>query len=561
MWRLLLIILALSGCQAAHNTNVAQAPYSDQTDPPSLYQIIFNADQDKSIGQLDSALKGFKEALAITPDSNYLNQEIASILFAQNERDAAIDVLAQFIKNNKANKQTKVLLAKLYLTKGQVDEAISVYDSLIIDTNDLESLTSRASLYFQQGKKVEAFHDLDLVLKADNSFFPALITYARILVQDKQFAKSITYYKRALKKDFDTQIGYEFASLLLKRDKYAIALPIYNDILKYKPNDDLAFGLKYICLIKLEKNSEADSLLERRRSISNNPEELDSIIANYLISVKSNSEAKEILHAMLTRYKSNRAILTLALLEYQENNYEVVENLVSQINSDSNEYLLGQELELQIYLKTEQNEKGVKKLDYLIETFTQKPQWYLTLATFHSNQKNSSKTESVYLKAQSAFPNNSDISFQYAIFLNNQKRTSDAISIMEQVLINDPENAQALNFVGYSWAEEGINLNKALEYTLKASKLSPGNGYILDSVGWCYYQLEQYPEALEKLLTANDLTKDDPSILEHIGDTYMKLHNKQKASGYYRKSLHLKNSTDNDINALKEKINLTLDGI
>ena len=97
------------------------------------------------------------------------------------------------------------------------------------------------------------------------------------------------------------------------------------------------------------------------------------------------------------------------------------------------------------------------------------------------------------------------------------------MQIMEDVLKIEPDYPNALNFVGYSWAEKGIKLDEAEIMIKKALSKKPDDGAIIDSLGWVYYKKGNYQLALTELLKANQLVPDDPTIAEHIGDTYVSL--------------------------------------
>jgi len=93
---------------------------------------------------------------------------------------------------------------------------------------------------------------------------------------------------------------------------------------------------------------------------------------------------------------------------------------------------------------------------------------------------------------------------------------------METVLALDPHHADALNYLGYSYAERGIKMEQALSLTKQAVALKPDNGYYVDSLGWAFYKSGQFNEALIEIKRAVALVGDDPVIYEHLGEIYAK---------------------------------------
>jgi tetratricopeptide (TPR) repeat protein len=108
-----------------------------------------------------------------------------------------------------------------------------------------------------------------------------------------------------------------------------------------------------------------------------------------------------------------------------------------------------------------------------------------------------------------------------------------------------------LNYIGYTYAEQGIRLDEAMELIRRALKIKPDSGYIIDSLGWVYYQKGLYDEALKYLLEAAKLVPNDPTIVEHLGDVYYKKKMYEQSLEKYEKALTLKHPEEDKV---KEKI-------
>jgi len=121
------------------------------------------------------------------------------------------------------------------------------------------------------------------------------------------------------------------------------------------------------------------------------------------------------------------------------------------------------------------------------------------------------------------------------------------VTQMKEVLRINPDHADALNYLGYSYADRGIYLEEALRLIQKATALKPNMGYITDSLGWIYFKLGNYERAVTELEKANQLTPDDPTITEHLADSYLKLNRIEKAIEFYERAQIL------DPNRIKSK--------
>ena len=101
----------------------------------------------------------------------------------------------------------------------------------------------------------------------------------------------------------------------------------------------------------------------------------------------------------------------------------------------------------------------------------------------------------------------------------------------------NPRNAAALNYLGYTLADMGVQLDEAERLIRRALELQPNDGIYIDSLGWVYYQRGDYQRAVEQLERAVELAGEDPTIVEHLGDAYQRLGQSDAALRLYRDAL------------------------
>ena len=102
-----------------------------------------------------------------------------------------------------------------------------------------------------------------------------------------------------------------------------------------------------------------------------------------------------------------------------------------------------------------------------------------------------------------------------------------------------PDQPLVLNYLGYSWIEQGRNLDTARTMIEKAVELMPDDGYIVDSLGWAAYRLGDYEEAVHQLELAVELQAGDPVINDHLGDAYWQVGRLNEARFQWRRVLTL----------------------
>src|SRR6201999_3223382 len=86
-----------------------------------------------------------------------------------------------------------------------------------------------------------------------------------------------------------------------------------------------------------------------------------------------------------------------------------------------------------------------------------------------------------------------------------------------------PDQPLVLNYLGYSWVDQGMNLDEGFGMLRRAGDLRASDGYIVDSLGWAHYRLGQFGDAVKDLERAVDLKPSDPVINDHLGDAYWRV--------------------------------------
>ena len=122
----------------------------------------------------------------------------------------------------------------------------------------------------------------------------------------------------------------------------------------------------------------------------------------------------------------------------------------------------------------------------------------------------------------------------------------------------DPNQAEVINYIAYSWVEMGMHLEKALEMLKTATALQPDDGYITDSLGWAHFHLGNLDEAVVQLERAVELAPLDPTINFHLGSVYIQIGRKRDAYFQWLRALRLEPDPklENEIQSKLQKINL-----
>lgn len=136
------------------------------------------------------------------------------------------------------------------------------------------------------------------------------------------------------------------------------------------------------------------------------------------------------------------------------------------------------------------------------------------------------------------------IYFGRGIVLERTKQWPKAEADMKKALELSPEQPYVLNYLGYSWIDQGLNLDEGMKMLMRATELRPDDGAISDSVGWAYYRLGQFDTAVEWLERASEQKGDDATIVEHLGDAYWHVGRHREARFQWERALHQKPDKD-----------------
>ncbi|WP_439616563.1 tetratricopeptide repeat protein [Shinella sp.] len=186
-----------------------------------------------------------------------------------------------------------------------------------------------------------------------------------------------------------------------------------------------------------------------------------------------------------------------------------------------------------------------KHLQELIEADPSDLRSYLALGSVLSDAKDYKDMAALYDRAVEAIGpvptrNHWSVFFQRAIAYERLKEWEKAEPNFRKALELNPEQPQVLNYLGYSWVDMNINLDEGLDMIRRAVSIKPDDGYIVDSLGWAYYRLNRFTDAVAELERAAELKAGDPTINDHLGDAYWRVGRKLEATFQWNRALGLK---------------------
>lgn len=131
---------------------------------------------------------------------------------------------------------------------------------------------------------------------------------------------------------------------------------------------------------------------------------------------------------------------------------------------------------------------------------------------------------------------------------------------LEKALSLYPDQPLILNYLGYSWIDQGRKLKEGMAHIEKAVALKPDDGYIVDSLGWAHYMQGNFDEAVRYLERAVELKPDDPVLNDHLGDALWRVGREREARYQWDQALSLKPEPEDEVK-IKKKLEAGLSGV
>jgi tetratricopeptide (TPR) repeat protein len=205
----------------------------------------------------------------------------------------------------------------------------------------------------------------------------------------------------------------------------------------------------------------------------------------------------------------------------------------------------------------DRTDEAKKHLDKLVAAKPDDLDAVLALGNITRERKQYAACADAYSKAVDLQPNptrtNWTTYYFRGICYERNKQWGNAEADMQKALELYPEQPHVLNYLGYSWIDQGVHLDDGMSMIKRSVEQRPDDGYIVDSLGWAYFRLGNYDEAVKNLERAVELKPVDPTINDHLGDVYWKVDRMLEAKFQWSHARDLK-PDDDELKTIEEKL-------
>ena len=476
---------------------------------------------------LQKAESEFTTAVKLQPDSEEAVTTLAYLYNEEGDSAHAVRVLSSIPDAGRSAKLYSAL-GYTYEQQKQYKQAIEAYRHAIeLDRDNLDAIRGLAENLMNDGQTDAALEQYKIIADANPEDAQTYLRIAEIYRKDGKFDLALENLKKAESMVQDSvEVPYNIAAVYQAQGRYDEAAQILQDLLKKseKPDSTYTQGERNNRAVFLERlgtvykdNGNTQAALDTFRKMLTLGDE--NAVRGYQQLIDTYREAKQWQQATDVAREATQKVP-------KDRGLKMV--YASQLAD------MGQP------------DAGLEQVKALLKGAPEDREVYITLAQMYSRLKRWPDAEQALDKAEqfSTKPDDKEyVDFLRGSTLERQKKYEPAEEMFRKVVTVDPQNATALNYLGYMLADRGVKLDEALNLIKKAVDLDPANGAYLDSLGWAYFKLGKYDLAEETLIKAARRIGTDPTVQNHLGDLYQKTGRLKLAAAHWERAVEEWNKT------------------
>jgi tetratricopeptide (TPR) repeat protein len=363
--------------------------------------------------------------------------------------------------------------------------------------------------------------------------------YARILAEEGMEEEGLAEYKRTLELNPNHNQALSVLSLYYEgKGETGLALELLTRLIKQNPHAEMQRMALIELLARQEKYQEAHDYLQKGLDFTEKPENL-SRYAMMASELGNTALAVKYAEKLVAKEQNDGNWFLLGNLRARSGDSEGAAEAFSKVAGGEMK-MLSDVLLAKIYKKTGKEDKAEEIIAGYLAKCPKDEDGAVELVDYLKSAGRASEGVGYFRKYLELHgdPDSEKFHFAWGVLLDSLGRWEESVERMHRVLAINPEEPYALNYIAYTWSLNGIKLEEAEGMVKKALERLPDSGPFLDTLGWVYYKMGRYAEALTQLELAAAKIDNDAIIWEHVGDAAVALGEVEKAKVAYEKALH-----------------------
>lgn len=446
---------------------------------------------------------------AIKLDPKYVDSYLllAGIQVSTKEYDGALTTYRKALAQDPENRDALLYYGVTLAEEGKTKEGIAQLEKLVKLKDKVDSNIDRSVAYYylaklqEQGNPQAALKSLEMAMKTRPGFAKAALMAADIYMEKSEARKAKEVLEEAFHENHQADLAERLAEIYMSENDYKGAVVYMETLVEEDPANEnmrLKLALLYWTVGLLDKAHVVMSDLHNRYPSS-------SEISFYMGELE------------VLRGHQEDALIYYKMVSSDYAKYEQAVARAAQVYRDGKRFPDGEA--------------------FLRDALKRKPDaiaFYPVLAAFLEDQSKLKEAREVLEEGKKLFPNDESILYYLGFLYDKMGDKEQGLKTMQKLLTVNPNNANALNFVGYTLLERGENLDEAGRHLKRAHELKPNDAFILDSYGWLLHKQGKARSAMVYLEKAHSLKPEEPVIAEHLADAYVAMGLKEKALVVYQ---------------------------
>ncbi len=471
--------------------------------------------------RLDVAVENYVDLARMTRDPKYVERAARIAIYARNS-EAAVEVARLWVELDPLNPDAHQVLAVMNLRKGQIEKALEHLEIILDYSHGKldQKLWMIANMLGREKDRALVMQVMEKLLETRRQDPEAVYAFAHIAARTGELERATELLEAALELAPDNDnAAMSYISILQKQGRLNDALLWVEKELPTRKDNDFNLRSAYARLL-----TDAKRFDDARRQFEilsvQAPNNSDILFALGLLYLQSNrlDDAKIYFERLVNNdVRSDDANYYLGRIEEDHNNYEQAGVWYQSVQRGENYF--DSQIRYALILAKQGRVEAARSHLQKISTQGEEQASLLVQAEGEllTEEKRYEEALAVYDAAIEGKKYNADLLYARAMLAEKMNRLELLEQDLRRILVQEPDNVQALNALGYTLADTTNRHQEAYELIKRAMDLSSGDFYILDSMGWVLYRLGRHDEAIEYLEKAMSLRRD-PEIAAHLGE-------------------------------------------
>ena len=541
MYLFILSVLTMSACATTRTQGSIES--SDNPGAESeltgdlLYELLV-AEFAGNAGDMTLAIDAYDRAAMLTDDARVAARATYIAVYSE-QYDKALELLERWEALSPEDPDLARMYAITHLKLGQPLLAATYIQSILdtVEGNGHEKALAVKRLLAKESNVEDGLIVLDALNKSDTSNHHMLILQARYAAQLEQFDEALVLLDRVLEIDGTlADVHIIKARILAAQGKQEQAMSLIALVLMEQPDND-HLRLQYARML-VEQRKFHQAKAQFNLLLQDDPQNADILLSMGLLNIETGDldEASKHLQNLID-IGQKQDISNYYLGRIAQNREEHKIAISYYLKVKSGDYLFDSKLRIAgLFARLGRVDEGLQQLEVLAEKQTSWPhrvRAYLAQGEILASKQRYLEALEMYSRALQQKPDDADLLYARALIAEKADRIDITEADLLKLLSAEPENANALNALGYTLADRTERLEEARDYIKRAAELVPDDPAILDSLGWVSYRLGNMQDALKWLGMAFEKL-EDAEIAAHYGEVLWKSDRKEEAEKVWK---------------------------